>query len=156
MKYLIWNFERGMWWKPDNHGYTSDITEAGRYPFSWAQSIVDKANLLLKSDKLKIPEEAIVPDPFYSKNLVMPKDLTLQRTCHACPEQYNVYYKEEVIGYLRLRHGYFRADYPDAAGETIYYAFPEGDGIFANEKERKHYIDKALTAICRKLNYEQN
>lgn len=67
----------------------------------------------------------------------------LVRTCCACPEQYDVYFGSEEVGYLRLRHGNFRADY---RGETVYTANPKGDGIFEYD-ERSFYLNQACLAI---------
>jgi hypothetical protein len=39
MNYLIYDTTRNMWWKANRHGYTSNIEEAGRYPFIVAQDI---------------------------------------------------------------------------------------------------------------------
>jgi hypothetical protein len=75
--------------------------------------------------------------------------LKLIRTCTACPEQYDVYDDVRQVGYLRLRHGVFYADYfPPNSGERIgvYEASPQGDGIFAPE-ERVHYLNYACRAI---------
>lgn len=69
--------------------------------------------------------------------------ITLEQTCGACPEQYNAYKEGENIGYLRLRHGYFRVD---CGSETVYEAFPQGDGCFT-EDERDYYLTEALKAI---------
>jgi hypothetical protein len=69
-------------------------------------------------------------------------------TCSACPEQYEVFDEitREQIGYLRLRHGWFRADAPCCGGETVYEANPHGDGMF-DEDERMGYLTDAITAI---------
>jgi hypothetical protein len=69
-------------------------------------------------------------------------------TCGACPEQYDVFddATKKLVGYLRLRHGVFRADYPDVGGETVYTAEPDGDGIF-EDYERVHYLTEAVTAL---------
>ena len=40
-----------------------------------------------------------------------------------CPEQYDVYFGDFQIGYLRLRHGSFSASYPDYTGETVFHAY---------------------------------
>lgn len=73
--------------------------------------------------------------------------LRLVCTSAACPEQYDVFDADgQQVGYLRLRHGYFRADVPDHCGETVYEADPEGDGIFA-EHERMRYLSEAVAAI---------
>lgn len=69
-------------------------------------------------------------------------------TSIACPEQYDVFVDatQEKIGYLRLRGGWFRADYPDHGGETVYEANPKGDGIF-DDDERQHYLTEAINAL---------
>lgn len=71
-------------------------------------------------------------------------------TCSACPEQYDVFDDNTgvQIGYLRLRHGYFRADVPDCGGETVYEADTAGDGIF-DEDERMPELTAAVAAIQR-------
>jgi len=71
---------------------------------------------------------------------------TLVRTCTACPEQYDVFKEGVQVGYLRLRHGYFRADAPDCGGVTVYEAEPNGDGMFEVD-ERDHYLEEAIKAI---------
>ena len=70
----------------------------------------------------------------------------LVQTCGACPEQYDVFAEDKQVGYLRLRHGGFRASVPDHGGETVYSASPEGDGIFMND-ERVRYLTEAVLAI---------
>jgi len=69
-------------------------------------------------------------------------------TCSACPEQYEVFddTTREQIGYLRLRHGWFRADVPCCGGETVYEAATIGDGVFA-EEERMPQLAAAVAAI---------
>jgi len=71
----------------------------------------------------------------------------LKMTCGACPEQYDVYDKEDnLIAYLRLRHGYFYAACPHVGGVVVYEASPRGDGVFESY-EREHYLSTALEAI---------
>ena len=48
----------------------------------------------------------------------------LSLTCFACPEQYDVFRAGERVGYLRLRHGCFRADVPECGGRMVYEAEP--------------------------------
>jgi len=76
--------------------------------------------------------------------------IKLVQTCEACPEQYEAFLNEKQVGYLRLRHGEFKVDYPDCGGETIYEATPKGDGIF-EEDEREYYLEQAKQAIINKL-----
>lgn len=75
----------------------------------------------------------------------------LEKTCSACPEQYDVYLNNKQVGYLRLRHGIFRCDFPECGGETIYINYPKGDGEFYDD-ERDFYIKEALEKIKEKLN----
>ena len=67
-------------------------------------------------------------------------------TCEACPEQYDAFLAGTQIGYLRLRHGAFRVDYPSSGGETIFFAEPEGDGAF-DDYERERYLTIAAQAL---------
>lgn len=73
---------------------------------------------------------------------------TLKCICGACPEAYNVFDVEgKQVGYLRLRHGWFRADYPEANGEIVYESNPRGDGVF-DEDERMEELTKAVRALA--------
>ena len=66
--------------------------------------------------------------------------ITLKKTCDAFPEQYDAYLGDEKIGYLRLRHGHFRAEY---RGEIVYEADTIGDGFFQKDEMHSH-----LNAAC--------
>lgn len=77
-------------------------------------------------------------------------NIELVQTCGACPEQYDVIFNGEKVGYLRLRHGCFTVRYPDCTGELIYEDYPKGDGIFEPD-EREIYLEKAIEAITVKL-----
>ena len=70
----------------------------------------------------------------------------LVRTCTACPEQYDAYIGDDLVGYLRLRHGSFTVRCPDSNGELVYEAAPDGDGCFDVE-ERDRYLRFAVAAI---------
>ena len=70
----------------------------------------------------------------------------LQLTCSACPEQYDVIKAKNKVGYLRLRHGSFTAEYP-YDGEIVYRAQPNGDGVFDDAEEREAHLSAAIRAI---------
>lgn len=77
--------------------------------------------------------------------------LKLVCTSMACPEQYEVFDKSgRQVGYFRLRHGRFRADFPDCGGETVYVSNTKGDGIFS-EDERDGELKRAVEAIRRRM-----
>jgi len=89
-------------------------------------------------------------DEYYGRNYEI-GDYILKCTCPACPEQYDVFTQTkpgviELVGYLRLRHGYFRADVPYCGGETVYTTNTRGDGIF-DEDERIPELTNAIKAI---------
>ena len=73
----------------------------------------------------------------------------LEMTSSVCPEQYDVLLDGRQIGYLRLRHGIFRADYPICGGETVYIDYPNGDGEFDAE-ERDEHLKKAVSALLQR------
>lgn len=79
-------------------------------------------------------------------------------TCGACPEQYDCYIvdtegKKLQVGYVRLRWGYLRCDFPDVGGETIFeQSFHDGfKGCFDSETERLYYLDIVSISIRSKL-----
>lgn len=80
--------------------------------------------------------------------MINSSDIRLVQTCVACPEQYDAYYEDNYVGYLRLRHGRFSVE--DKDGNLILEAHPEGDGIFINE-ERDSYLQAAKEAIVESL-----
>lgn len=73
--------------------------------------------------------------------------LDLDQTCCACPEQYDAKLDGAVVGYLRLRHGRFRVDYPECGEHEIYAAYPNGDGVF-DDDERAGYLGSARRALA--------
>ena len=74
-------------------------------------------------------------------------EIKLVKTCSACPEQYDAFYEDHQVGYLRVRHGKFRVDFGFCGGDTIYYTDDiEGDGCFEYE-EREFYLEEAKKAI---------
>jgi hypothetical protein len=72
--------------------------------------------------------------------------IELQRTCEACPEQYDAFLEGRQVGYLRLRHGVFRVDCPDHGGECVYLTLTDGDGQFT-DRERPIVLKVAETMI---------
>lgn len=79
----------------------------------------------------------------------------LKLTCTSYPEQYDVFLGDEdgeQIGYLRLRHGYFRADYPNVMGYEVYGVDLDsgvrygGRGEF-DDYQRLHYLTEAVNAL---------
>ncbi len=93
--------------------------------------------------------------------------MRLHQTCGACPEQYDVYHGKKRVGYLRLRHGYFTAEYLDVVeeeyvrsthlgifGELVYEAQTKGDGSF-HEDERGFHLDKAIGALQERMRRDE-
>jgi len=86
-----------------------------------------------------------------SFNITKIGEYELILTCHACPEQYEVFKDGKQVAYYRLRHGEFRVDLGECGGETIYEAEPNGDGIF-DADERFIYLIKAIREVLLKIN----
>ena len=63
-------------------------------------------------------------------------------TCYASPEQYDVYRANgELCGYVRLRWGALRADYPNIEGDSIYTkSFNDESSSSENEKKIHDYF----------------
>lgn len=79
------------------------------------------------------------------------EDINLVGTSTGFPEQYDAYYRDKQVGYLRLRHGSFTVAFPDCGYNIIYQGWPEGDGEFETIEERTYYLEKAKEAIIEQL-----
>lgn len=70
------------------------------------------------------------------KRYELPENWTMIRVCGACPEAYNIKDSDNnMVAYLRLRHGIFRVHVPDIGGEIIFVGTPIGNGIFSNDEQ---------------------
>jgi hypothetical protein len=87
------------------------------------------------------------------------KGLKFECICGACPEQYDVFDRNDnLVGYVRLRWGYLRCDYRDAGGEAIYEA-DIGDGwtgSFEDDAQRIEHLNNIADAILKKINKEES
>jgi hypothetical protein len=95
--------------------------------------------------------EDCIPFPSYPKNI---GGYEIVRTCGCCPEQYDVFKDGKQAAYLRLRHGFFRADVPDCGGETVFRGSPRGDGIFEDD-ERDMWLSAAIDAVDAYYKYKE-
>jgi len=78
------------------------------------------------------------------------KGLEFVCTCHWWPEQYDVKDSDgKIVGYVRLRLGYFLVEYPECDGETVFEEeFPICmKGRFDDDQEREVYLTAAADAI---------
>ena len=62
MKYLIWSFEHGGWWRPGRVGYTTKLAEAGRYGHDQAVAILQQANIITINEAMVPITHAIGDD----------------------------------------------------------------------------------------------
>lgn len=77
-------------------------------------------------------------------------------TCSAAPEQYDAVDGDgNKIAYLRLRHGQFTVECPDAFGTVVYSAALNGRDIF-DTAERERYLTAAVKAIAKYYNHRQS
>ena len=78
--------------------------------------------------------------------------LMFRMTCGACPEQYDVYFGEAQVGYIRLRHGHLTVSVPDYGGDCVLETSDfQGDGLFSNSNERVLWLRRAADAITDRL-----
>lgn len=71
-------------------------------------------------------------------------------TSPSYPEQYDVFFGDRQVGYVRLRWGFLAADVPEAGGETIFESEDEdeiGYGEFATAELRAIWLTRAAQAI---------
>jgi len=84
--------------------------------------------------------------------MIKSNEIKLEKTCDACPEQYDAFYKDRNVGYIRLRYGYFRVN--DFEGNTIFSKQfrDQMKGCFEDSEERERFLTKAKKAIAYALN----
>lgn len=129
------------------------VSEADKYKNYAEYGIIGAAE---QSDSyMKIVKK----DGYSERNFKMEIDgLVFVRTCAACPEQYDVFQKQNgelgtgTVGYVRLRYGHLSCDYPDVGGEVVYDCDfdDEWKGDMTSE-EREEQLAKCAEAINRKL-----
>lgn len=79
-------------------------------------------------------------------------NFVFKRTCFACPEQYDVYYKGEQCAYVRLRGGRLLCEMPDCGGELVYsFNFDNDMGMFLEDKDREYHLEVISKIIFGKL-----
>lgn len=90
--------------------------------------------------------------------MIVIKNLLFKETCSACPEQYDVFYNDRMVGYVRLRWGHLTAEYPACDGETIFeYTFENDDlkGCFDSNEERMIYLNMIANALIIVINKKE-
>lgn len=76
--------------------------------------------------------------------------LEFKEITSACPEQYDIYKDNEIVGSVRLRWGKLTAYFPEIDGELVYsHQFSDNyQGCFSCDEDRKHYLEE----ISKKIN----
>lgn len=95
--YYLFDFERGMWWKPNAFGYTDNVFEAGKFSFDDAKEKTVKANHYEADNRL--PNTAMVPVEDYKVV-----------NCIRCPVCAKVSYNlnDIIHGYCSACDGYHK------------------------------------------------
>ena len=101
----------------------------------------------IRAELRQILREAVGTHGRFAAVDLRPVVVRLEQTCVAYPEQYDAFIGDEKAGYLRLRHGHFRVECPDAFDEMVYEASPNGDGMF-DDDERAEHLETAREAIA--------
>lgn len=83
--------------------------------------------------------------------LVRPEQIILKRTCELCPEQYDAYYNDLLVGYIRLRYGHLSVECPFGHVVTEIEFPNEWKGCFEDD-ERDAFLATAREAIAATLN----
>lgn len=135
------------------------VDEDGRYYLvleddDTAEDVYSKNEETLMETFVRILDENIEREPGLTSVLhKLRKEyphLDIECTCSACPEQYEIWDSNDEnypqIGYLRLRGGQFTVECPDAGGELVYKACPNGCMFFEDE-EREKYLREAVVAV---------
>jgi hypothetical protein len=61
MLFFIWSIEHDAWWRPGRMGYTTRLSEAGRYTDRESAAILERANYVAFNE-CRIPLAAVASD----------------------------------------------------------------------------------------------
>lgn len=134
------------------------VDEDGRYYLvleddDMAEDVYPEEDETLMETFVRVLDENLtrepgIPEVLHGLHKEYPS-LDIECTCSAAPEQYEIWDSEDEdypqIGYLRLRGGKFTAEYPDAGGEIVFAASPEGYNFFV-DGEREQFLRSAVKA----------
>ena len=87
-------------------------------------------------------------------------NLIFKKTCDCCPEQYDVYYNDKQVGYIRLRWGHLSCECPDIGGDCVYEFDLDDDlsGCFDDDTQREIELnncgDKIIEWMKKNMEYE--
>ena len=87
------------------------------------------------------------------------KGLHFKQTCSGCPEQYDVFDENgNLVGYIRLRWGELRCEYPSYGGIEIYNASVGNGwaGVFPTDRLRTCHLTKIANAILERMKGEKH
>jgi hypothetical protein len=76
--------------------------------------------------------------------------LTMECTCTAVPEQYELFKEGSPAGHIRVRWSRFTVDYPEAAEERLYDGVVDGFGAFS-DREREECLSMAISLITQRM-----
>ncbi len=82
--------------------------------------------------------------------VVIPEGFTVRLTCISVPEQWDIFYDDEQVGYLRCRHSRWSLEYPDCGGEVLIHEWwhPERSNYESNfDDERPAIFERVFRAI---------
>lgn len=81
--WLIWDFERGMWWKNGGNGYTKNVDQAGRYTAEECEKWLHSGNF--NRDGMKDDAERDKPNTAIVRDYVKQKR---EPCCELCSGQH--------------------------------------------------------------------
>ena len=86
---------------------------------------------------------------------ILIKNLQFRNTSPCCPEQYDVYFMDNPVGYVRLRGGYFTvSDFNVTVDYYEHWFADKYKGCFDNDFERDKYLNVAANIIIEHMKKE--
>lgn len=123
---------------------------AERAIVEWSGESIDLTALKLSAEELL---QRVLSVPGLSLSWEGPRtpvELELKRISNLMPEAYELFRGGRQIGYIRLRHGWLRAHYPDhTSSEPVYATGTRGDGFFHDDEERARELRISAVEILR-------
>jgi predicted protein tyrosine phosphatase len=118
-----------------------------RHPNQLVLRRLEAAHGIDRMQELREAFEGLGEDQTHTPGNVSINGFDFMLTCWACPEQYDVYWGDVQVAYVRLRYGRLTTYTPDVGGTLVYeHNFPGDDneylGQFPDEDSRTHHLTK--------------
>ncbi|MCR9269330.1 MAG: hypothetical protein NXH72_05015 [Hyphomonadaceae bacterium] len=93
----------------------------------------------------------LVPRPISMRRAIVLQGLVFKEVGPESPEQYDVYFGDHMVGYVRYRFGQLSAEYPDVGMETVFNRTLKHETGQMTDEERGRWLPVIAKRLRKRL-----